>query len=96
MEMVLVEKSFLEKVEYLVQQNEQILTFLTTKEKSEKVTQWVSMKELQEITGWGRSTLETWRDQERFNYKRNSEKGKILYDLESVNNFLEKTNNERS
>ncbi len=50
-------------------------------------TKWVSMAELQEKTGWGRTSLETWRDQKKFRYMQKTKGGKYLYDLEDVQRF---------
>ncbi|QBX14786.1 hypothetical protein Javan155_0045 [Streptococcus phage Javan155] len=46
------------------------------------------MKQLEKETGWGRTKLTQWREQGKFNFKRSSENGKVLYDLADVNRFL--------
>ncbi|MGT2800958.1 hypothetical protein Javan290_0053 [Streptococcus phage Javan290] len=51
-------------------------------------TVWVTIDELQKKTGWGRSTLENWRDQKKFRYMQKTKGGKYLYDLADVNRFL--------
>lgn len=51
-------------------------------------TEWVTIEQLQRKTGWGRTTLEKWRDQGKFRYSQKTERGKCLYDLDDVNRFL--------
>ncbi|OHX26788.1 hypothetical protein BKX95_08475 [Streptococcus iniae] len=53
---------------------------------------WVSIKELQTITGWGRTTLENWRDQGKFRYLQKAKGGKYTYDLQDVQRFLRSMN----
>lgn len=53
-----------------------------------KSIEWVTMKRLEKETGWGRTKLTEWRNQGKFNFKRSSENGKVLYDLADVNRFL--------
>lgn len=53
-----------------------------------KSIEWVIMKQLEKETGWGRTKLTQWREQGKFNFKRSSENGKVLYDLADVNRFL--------
>ncbi|HEQ0361432.1 TPA: MerR family transcriptional regulator [Streptococcus pyogenes] len=53
-----------------------------------KSIEWVTMKQLEKETGWGRTKLTQWREQGEFNFKRSSENGKVLYDLADVNRFL--------
>ncbi len=48
---------------------------------------WVSIKELQASTGWGRTKLEEWRDQGKFQYQQSGKGGKYLYNLEDVQRF---------
>lgn len=49
---------------------------------------WVGIDEVVRQTGWGRSTIEKWRDEKRFLTMRKSAYGKVLYDLNDVNRFL--------
>lgn len=56
--------------------------------KNVKSIEWITMKQLEKETGWGRTKLTHWRDQGKFNFKRSSENGKVLYDLADVNRFL--------
>ncbi|QBX17945.1 helix-turn-helix domain-containing protein [Streptococcus parauberis] len=53
---------------------------------------WISIKELQTITGWGRTTLENWRDQGKFRYHQKVKGGKYTYDLQDVQRFLRSMN----
>lgn len=69
----------------LVELNKQALTE-AEKQLAQKTT-WVSIKELQAKTGWGRGTLETWRDQGKFRSMQKSKGGKYLYDLEDAQRF---------
>ena len=48
---------------------------------------WVSIKELQASTGWGRTKLEEWRDQGKFQFQQSGKGGKYLYNLEDVQRF---------
>ena len=48
---------------------------------------WVPIKQLQEATGWGRSKLEEWRDQGKFQFQQSGKGGKYLYNLEDVQRF---------
>lgn len=57
------------------------------KRKSSRYTTWVPIKKLQEETGWGRTKLEEWRDQGKFQYQRSGKGGKYLYNLEDVQRF---------
>lgn len=57
------------------------------KRKSSKYTTWVPIKKLQEETGWGRTKLEEWRDQGKFQYQQSGKGGKYLYNLEDVQRF---------
>lgn len=74
-----------ELFEELVELNKQALT--EAKRQLSKKTTWVSIKELQAKTGWGRGTLETWRDQGKFRSMQKSKGGKYLYDLEDAQRF---------
>lgn len=74
-----------ELFEELVELNKQALT--EAKKQLAKKTTWVSIKELQAKTGWGRGTLETWRDQGKFRSMQKSKGGKYLYDLEDTLRF---------
>ncbi|AAM79573.1 TPA: MerR family transcriptional regulator [Streptococcus pyogenes] len=56
--------------------------------KNAKSIEWITMKRLEKETGWGRTKLTQWREQGKFNFKRSSENGKVLYDLADVNRFL--------
>lgn len=76
----------------LVELNKQAL--VEAKKQVAKQTTWVSIAELQEKTGWGRTSLETWRDQKKFRYMQKSKGGKYLYDLEDVQRFLRKISEE--
>lgn len=69
----------------LVELNKQALT--EAKKQVSKQTTWVGIAELQEKTGWGRTSLETWRDQKKFRYMQKTKGGKYLYDLEDVQRF---------
>ena len=57
------------------------------KRKSSRHTNWVPIKKLQEETGWGRTKLEEWRDQGKFQYQQSGKGGKYLYNLEDVQRF---------
>lgn len=57
------------------------------KRKSSRHTTWVPIKKLQEETGWGRTKLEEWRDQGKFQYQQSGKGGKYLYNLEDVQRF---------
>lgn len=59
------------------------------KRKSSRYTTWVSIKKLQEETGWGRTKLEEWRDQGKFQYQQSGKGGKYLYNLEDVQRFCQ-------
>lgn len=48
---------------------------------------WVPIKQLQEATGWGRTKLEEWRDQGKFQFQQSWKGGKYLYNLEDVQRF---------
>lgn len=48
---------------------------------------WVPIKKLQEATGWGRTKLEEWRDQGKFQFQQSGKGGKYLYNLEDVQRF---------
>lgn len=48
---------------------------------------WVPIKHLQEATGWGRTKLEEWRDQGKFQFQQSGKGGKYLYNLEDVQRF---------
>lgn len=48
---------------------------------------WVPIKALQEATGWGRTKLEEWRDQGKFQFQQSGKGGKYLYNLEDVQRF---------
>ena len=48
---------------------------------------WVPIKQLQEATGWGRTKLEEWRDQGKFQFQQSGKGGKYLYNLEDVQRF---------
>lgn len=69
----------------LVELNKQALT--EAKKQLAQKTTWVSIKELQVKTGWGRGTLEAWRDQGKFRSMQKSKGGKYLYDLEDALRF---------
>lgn len=74
-----------ELFEELVELNKKALT--EAKKQIVQKTTWVSIKELQAKTGWGRGTLETWRDQGKFRSMQKSKGGKYLYDLEDAQRF---------
>ena len=57
------------------------------KRKSSRHATWVPIKKLQEETGWGRTKLEEWRDQGKFQYQQSGKGGKYLYNLEDVQRF---------
>lgn len=48
---------------------------------------WVSIKALQKATGWGRTKLEEWRDQGKFQFQQSGKGGKYLYNLEDALRF---------
>lgn len=48
---------------------------------------WVPIKALQEATGWGRTKLEEWRDQGKFQFQQSGKRGKYLYNLEDALRF---------
>lgn len=48
---------------------------------------WVSIKALQKATGWGRTKLEEWRDQGKFQFQQSGRGGKYLYNLEDALRF---------
>lgn len=75
-----------ELLEELVALNTEALKIAQTK--NSKSIEWITMKQLEKETGWGRTKLTEWRDQGKFNFKRSSENGKVLYDLADVNRFL--------
>ncbi|MBC6976895.1 MerR family transcriptional regulator [Streptococcus cristatus] len=74
-----------ELFEELVELNKQALA--EAKRQVSKKTTWVTITELKAKTGWGRSTLETWRDQGKFRSMQKSKGGKYLYDLEDALRF---------
>lgn len=57
------------------------------KRRTSRQITWVSIKELQASTGWGRTKLEEWRDQGKFQYQQSGKGGKYLYNLEDVLRF---------
>ena len=57
------------------------------KRKSSRYTTWVPIKKLQASTGWGRTKLEEWRDQGKFQFQQSGKGGKYLYNLEDVQRF---------
>lgn len=59
------------------------------KRKSSRYTTWVPIKKLQEETGWGRTKLEEWRDQGKFQHQQSGKGGKYLYNLEDVQRFCQ-------
>ena len=59
------------------------------KRKSSRHTTWVPIKKLQEETGWGRTKLEEWRDQGKFQYQQSGKGGKYLYNLEDIQRFCQ-------
>lgn len=76
----------------LVELNKQALAEAQRQQSRE--TKWVSIAELQEKTGWGRTSLEAWRDQKKFRYMQKTKGGKYLYDLDDVQRFLRKISEE--
>lgn len=74
-----------ELFEELVELNKQALA--EAKRQVSQKTTWVTITELKDETGWGRSTLETWRDQGKFRSMQKSKGGKYLYDLEDAQRF---------
>ena len=77
---------FKEKLfEELVELNVKALN--EAKRKSSRYTTWVPIKKLQEETGWGRTKVEEWRDQGKFQYQQSGKGGKYLYNLEDVQRF---------
>ena len=57
------------------------------KRRTSRQSTWVSIKELQASTGWGRTKLEEWRDQGKFQFQQSGKGGKYLYNLEDVQRF---------
>lgn len=57
------------------------------KRRTSRQITWVSIKELQASTGWGRTKLEEWRDQGKFQCQQSGKGGKYLYNLEDVQRF---------
>ena len=57
------------------------------KRRTRRQITWVSIKELQASTGWGRTKLEEWRDQGKFQFQQSGKGGKYLYNLEDVQRF---------
>lgn len=57
------------------------------KRRTSRQITWVSIKELQASTGWGRTKLEEWRDQGKFQFQQSVKGGKYLYNLEDVQRF---------
>ena len=51
------------------------------KRRTSRQITWVSIKELQASTGWGRTKLEEWRDQGKFQFQQSGKGGKYLYNL---------------
>lgn len=49
---------------------------------------WVGIDAVIEETGWGRSTIEKWRNEGCFMTMRKTSHGKVLYDLNDVQRFL--------
>lgn len=74
-----------ELFEELVELNKQALA--EAKRRMSKETTWVTITELKNKTGWGRSTLEAWRDQGMFRSMQKTKGGKYLYDLEDAQRF---------
>lgn len=74
-----------ELFEELVELNKQAL--IEAKKQLAQKTTWVTITKLKDETGWGRSTLETWRDQGKFRSMQKSKGGKYLYDLEDALRF---------
>ena len=65
--------------EELVQLNIKALD--EAKKRTSRQITWVSIKELQASTGWGRTKLEEWRDQGKFQFQQSGKGGKYLYNL---------------
>lgn len=57
------------------------------KRRTSRQITWVSIKKLQASTGWGRTKLEEWRDQGKFQFQQSGKGGKYLYNLEDVQRF---------
>lgn len=57
------------------------------KRQQSRQTRWVSIKEVQEATGWGRKKVEDYRDQKKFRCIQGSRGGKYQYDLNDVLRF---------
>ena len=60
------------------------------KEAKRQVSRQISMvpiKDVMEVTGWGRKRIEDFRDQGKFSYQQNVKGGKYLYDLNDVLRF---------
>lgn len=74
-----------ELFEELVELNKQALA--EAKRQVSQKTTWVTITELKAKTGWGRSTLEAWRDQGKFRSMQKAKGGKYLYDLEDAQRF---------
>lgn len=74
-----------ELLEELVQLNVQAMT--EAKMRVARGTNWASIKDVQEKTGWGRKKIEDFRDAGKFRYQQNAKGGKYLYDLNDVLRF---------
>ena len=74
-----------ELLEELVQLNVKAMT--EAKLRVARGTNWVSIKGVQEKTGWGRKKIEDFRDAGKFRYHQNAKGGKYLYDLNDVLRF---------
>lgn len=73
--------------EELVELN--IKALAEAKRRSSKRITWVTIKRLQEETGWGRTKLEEWRNQGKFQYQQSGKGGKYLYNLEDALRFCQ-------
>lgn len=77
------------KAEIKAEVKQELLEELAAKpEPSASGHNWVGIDEVIRQTGWGRSTIERWRNEGRFLTMRKSEHGKVHYDLNDINRFL--------
>ena len=74
-----------ELLEELVQLNVKAMT--EAKLRVARGTNWASIKDVQEKTGWGRKKIEDFRDAGKLRYQQNAKGGKYLYDLNDVLRF---------
>ena len=79
--------------EELVQLNIKALD--EAKKRTSRQTTWVSIKELQASTGWGRTKLEEWRDQENFSSSNLEKVGNTFTTLKMSSGFVGQCKNKK-